>query len=781
MTALAALDALRAGDPAGALGLLGMADGDDAARAEARGMVLLATGDNDAARLALDAAIRLGGASPVLLLNRALAEDLAGDAARARDWMRELAGAYPDWAEPVLRLAESLRRANDPGAEAAYAAALERDGLRAEALIGLGSLLLQRGDAARAQSVLLRCCGLHPQQHEAWDALGLALQRLDDRMAEAAFAEASTLAPWHYDYALHRADAAWRHDHAAAELARLELAGPADPVCLTARAALLERMGKRGSAIDLLEAACTIAPGAVPPALLLAGLLARTARVAEAEAALRRALAMAPDHPRLLNDLGAVLMRRHKHAEAVRVLEDARARHGDDAVLLANLGNATVSLGLQETAVAYARAAAALGPDSVLPWRAMTNILPYADGTCAADLLQSARAVSDRLPREHPVFANARDPAKQLRVALLSGSLRTHPVGWLTVAGFEALDPAAFDIVCLAQNAAAPARDALARRFRARASAWHDVDTLDDAALAEFARSLEIDILIDLGGYGDSARMPACARRLAPVQIKWVGMQNHSTGLAEMDWFITDRWETPARLRGLYTERLLPLADGYVCYSPPPQAPDVSPLPALANGFVTFGCFNNLAKITPATIGAWATVLDRLHDARLVLKTHQFSDAETHDRIHAAFAAHGIDAHRVELRGASPHREFMRQYNDIDLVLDPFPYTGGLTTCEALWMGVPVVTMVGTIFAARHSFSHLSNVGLADWAATSTDAYIDLALEKAADLHTLSDLRAGLRARMKVSPLCDAPRFGRNLAAALRHAWRDWCARGDGS
>ena len=775
MSASAALELLRAGDAAGALRLLPA--GDQGAEAlEARGMALLAVDDATAAIVVLDAAIAHGAASPSLLLNRALAEDLAGDIIRARHWMAEIAATYPEWPEPALRLAESLRRTQDAGAEAAYEQALERDGLRAETLIGLASLLLLRGAAERAQSLLLRCCGLHPDRHEAWDALGLALLQLRDPMAEAAFTEAQNLDSTCYNYALHRAEAAWQGDGAAGELARLEVVAAADPVSLTMRAYLLERLCRRSEAIDLLEAATALAPDAATPALLLAGLLARTARVAEAEVALRRALTLEPGHARLLNDLAVVLMRRHRHVEAVALLEDLRARHGDDPTCLSNLANATVSLGLQEQACAVAREAIALAPESPATWRALTNVLPYADSTRAADLLDALRAVSDRLAHEDIPCANPRDPGKRLRLGLLSGSLRTHPVGWLTVAGFEALDPLAFEIVCLAQNAADPARDSMARRYRAIAVDWHDIDGMDDAGLAVLTRALGIDVLIDLGGYGDAGRLPACARRLAPVQVKWVGMQNHSTGLAGMDWFITDRWETPAEQRGFYTERLLALADGYVCYSPPAHAPDVGPLPALANGFITFGCFNNLAKITPATVAVWCEILAALPTARLILKTHQFSDAPTGARVRAAFVARGIGPDRIELRGASGHREFMRQYNDIDLVLDPFPYSGGLTTCEALWMGVPVVTLVGEIFAARHSFSHLSNVGLADWASFNRADYITLALRKAADIEGLADLRGGLRARMKASPLCDSVRFGRNLGAALRHAWRDWCA-----
>jgi predicted O-linked N-acetylglucosamine transferase (SPINDLY family) len=327
--------------------------------------------------------------------------------------------------------------------------------------------------------------------------------------------------------------------------------------------------------------------------------------------------------------------------------------------------------------------------------------------------------------------------------------------------------------VCLAQHDVPS--DALARRFRAVSREWLDVDTMTDAALAEAARAREIDILIDLGGYGDAGRMPACANRLAPVQIKWVGMQAHSSGLPEMDWFLTDGWETPDGFEPLYSERLLRMPDGYICYSPPPYAPDVVALPALANGFVTFGCFNNLAKITPRVIETWATILRRVPDARLVLKTHQLTDGPTADRFRAAFAARGIASDRVEMRGSSGHRTFMGEYGHIDIVLDPFPYSGGLTTCEALWMGVPTIALPGEIFASRHSTSHMSNAGLADWVAGSIDAYVEMALARARDIAGLAALRAGLRERVRQSPLCDAPRFGRNLGIALRHAWRTWC------
>ena len=711
-------------------------------------------------------------------MNLALAEAGIGDTECALARFQSIQIRQPNWDEPWLRQAETLRACSrHAAAEQAYETTLAINPMRVEALLGLAVLKLQRQDGLGAQSLLLRCCGVAPDHSQAWDALGLSLLLTGDfAAAEASFAEAQRLAPSVLDYALHKINASLAADTTKAELARLEqasIANPLDPVTPTAMGVLLECLGQRDAAICALQTATALAPNAPRPAAILGGLLARSHRGREAERALARAISLDPDNSQLQNDHATVLMRLHRHAEAKEAFEILIARDGPDVTVLCNLANVTVSLGQQEAAVAIARQAIDLAPMAHLPWRALCNSLPYRAGVGGAELLAALSQCASLLPRPHDThFANTRAPNRRLRIGLLSGSLRTHPVGWLTIAGLETLDPQAFDLICLGHDAAP---DPIALRFSAIASEWHPTDGLDDEAVCELTRSLGIDVLIDLGGYGDTGRLPACSRRLAPVQIKWVGMQNHSTGLPEMDWFITDRWETPAGFESFYAERLLTLPDGYICYSPPAHAPDVRCLPARINGHITFGCFNNLAKITPQVIATWSSILRRVPDARLVLKTHQFTDPPTCDRLLAEFWTHGIQSSRVMLQGASAHRAFLNEYNGIDMVLDPFPYSGGLTTCEALWMGVPTLTLPGETFASRHSASHMSNAGLSDWIATDLTHYTDLAVAKSANLDALAALRAGLREHLKASPLCDAPRFGRNLGQALRHAWQHWC------
>jgi len=783
VTAEAALDLLHRGDPAGALALLAdepSPDEPDSALLAARGMVQLAN-DNPAAALTdLRKAAALGDTAPTTLLNLALAEQKAGDSTHALRLMEDLERHMPGWDEPPLRLAEAFRAASKTeDAERAYGRALEINPRRESALLGLAGLLIMRGRGETARDLLLRCCGIAPDRVEAWDALGLALLLTDERsLAEPAFAEAQRLSPQTLQYALHRVEGAFAAGSEEALLTWLEVAREEDPlnhVLPAALGVLLERLGRRPEAIDAYEAATALAPDAPYPATLLANALAHANRVREAEAVLRNASTLDPDNDELRDMHASIMLRLYRHAEARTELLACIERHGERPGDLCNLANATSCLGSQDEAEELARRAIALAPGLSWPRRTLCNVLPYRDGITGAELLAALKNCSVGLPREVlPPFANTPDPERLLVIGLLSGSFKAHPVGWLTIAGFETLDPDAFAVVCLAQN---DAKDWMAKRFRAMAHEWHDVDTLSDTALAMKARDLGIDILIDLGGYGEAGRMAACAHRLAPVQMKWVGMQNHSSGLAEMDWIITDRWETPPELESVYSERPLRLADGYVCYSPPPYAPDVGPLPALANGHITFGCFNNLAKITPRVIAIWCDVLHRVPDSRLVLKTHQFADPPTAERVLAAFTERGIAPERIELRGPSGHRAFMGEYNHIDIVLDPFPYSGGLTTCEALWMGVPTVTVPGETFASRHSMSHLNNAGLADWVAPDLAAYVELAVRRAFDIPALAALRAGLRAHVKASPLCDAPRFGCNLSEALRRAWRAWCER----
>jgi predicted O-linked N-acetylglucosamine transferase (SPINDLY family) len=324
--------------------------------------------------------------------------------------------------------------------------------------------------------------------------------------------------------------------------------------------------------------------------------------------------------------------------------------------------------------------------------------------------------------------------------------------------------------VCYSDRAA---KDDVTARFQAVAALWRDVASWSDDRLAEQIRADRIDILFDLAGHTAKNRLLAFARRPAPIQITWAGYVG-TTGLAAMDYILADRHEIPPEAEAHYREKVLRMPDGYICYDPPAYAPAVTDLPALRRGYVTFGSFNNPAKLSTPILELWAKVLQRLPTARLLLKYKGMDNPALGERVRAILAGQGVEAERLELQGDSPHADLLAQYNTVDIALDTFPYNGGLTTCEALWMGAPVITLPGETFASRHSLSHLSGVGLTEMVACDQGDYVGLAVALAQDLPRLAALRAGLRPRMAASPLCDGPRFATNLLALLRAAWRSW-------
>ena len=368
--------------------------------------------------------------------------------------------------------------------------------------------------------------------------------------------------------------------------------------------------------------------------------------------------------------------------------------------------------------------------------------------------------------------ANPPVPDRQLRLGLVSSTFCRHPVGYMIVSALEAHDKSALEIYCYSNVVQG---DDLTDRIRGAVHTWRSIVGMSDEGVAALVRDDAIDILVDLSGHSKGGRLLVFARKPAPVQVKWVGGQFNTTGLDAMDYFISDSVETPPGDDAWYTEEVVRLADGYVCYEAPDYAPMVSSLPALGCPYVTFGCFNNLTKVNRGVIALWSQLFDRVTGSRLILKSQQFNDADVQAHYRAMFAEQGIAPDRLDCLGHSPHPELLATYNDIDIALDPFPYSGGLTTCEALWMGVPVVTMPGETFAARHAGSHLSNVGLTDWVVETPEQYVALVERWCGDLTGLADLRDGLRPRVKSSPLCDAPRFARNLEAAYRRMWRTWC------
>jgi len=495
----------------------------------------------------------------------------------------------------------------------------------------------------------------------------------------------------------------------------------------------------------------------------------------EAVACYRRALELQPDYAQAYNNLGNALKDEGKLDEAVACYRRALQLKPDYARAHNNLGTALQQQGNLEEAAPCYRRALELAPDFA---EAHSNCLlceQYRPGATLAALAAAHAQWNQR--HGAPLLAACRPPAndrdgnRRLRLGFVSADFGRHPVGWFLVRILEELRRHDCEIVCYSDRLR---KDEITARLAAAAGTWRDVQGLSHPMLAEQIRADRIDILFDLAGHTARNRLLVFARKPAPIQITWLGYVG-TTGLAAMDYVLADRWEIPADMENHYCEKVLRLPDGYVCYDPPAYAPEVNALPALGQGHVTFGSFNNLGKINPSVVAVWAEVLGRIPGARLVLKYQGFDDDGTRRRYEELFAARGVQRGRLELLGWSSHAQLLSEYHRIDLALDPFPYGGGLTTCEALWMGVPVITCPGETFASRHSLSHMSNIGLTETVARDLSHYVELAAQWASDLPRLAHLRAELRGRMARSPLCDGPHSAANLMHLLRTVWRQWC------
>ena len=507
---------------------------------------------------------------------------------------------------------------------------------------------------------------------------------------------------------------------------------------------------------------------------LLGNVLTTRGDLVGAEGCFRRAAGLARGAADAHNNLGTVLKMQGKLAEAVASYRRALELRANFAETHYNLANALKAQGRLDEAIAACRRALDLKPDYVAAHNNLLLALHYHPASTLATLAE-AHADFDRrhaapLRATWRPHANSRDPERPLRLGFVSPDFCRAPVGFFLIRPLENLDPKQAQAVCYFQRTT---EDDLTRRLRAASAGWREVQEMSDQHLAEQIRADGIDVLFDLAGHTGGNRLLAFARKPAPIQITWLGYVG-TTGLGAMDYLLADRHQVPPEAEPHYTEKILRMPDGYVCYDPPADAPPVGPLPALASGQVTFGSFNNPAKITPQVVAAWAEILRRSAGSRLIVKYFGLDDRLAADRLRRMLADCGVPANQVELSGGAPQAELLKCYNTVDVALDTLPYSGGLTTCEALWMGVPVVTCPGETFAGRHSLSHLSTVGLTETIAGSLDEYAELAVSLAADLTRLADLRAGLRDRVARSPLCDGRRFADNLTEILRAVWRQF-------
>ncbi len=539
----------------------------------------------------------------------------------------------------------------------------------------------------------------------------------------------------------------------------------------------LKALRRYAEAVPSLRAAALLAPENAAVWLNLGVACLELGLSEEAVARFRRAVELEPFRPDARNVLGHALLVAGRCAEARRQLEEALRLRPGYAAAHDNLGRVLKAQGRSTEAIAHHRAAVAAQPKAEVHSNLLFS-LNFPAGIAPEDVWAEhrrwAELHAEPLRAAWAPLANDFDPERRLRIGYVSPDLVNHAVAYFFEPALAARDRERFEVTCYSD---AKVADPTTGRLRAQCERWRDLAGRSDEEAAEQIRADGIDILVDLAGHTARHRLLAFARRPAPVQVTWLGYPN-TTGLAAIDYRLTEAvCDPPGATEAWHSEKLLRLAGPFSCYRPPSEAPLVTPPPSAGGHGVTFGCFNHAAKLVPEVVQLWAQVLAAVPGSRLLLRSHGWSDPESAETMRTRFAEHGIAPERLELDGSRlAMAAHLERYRRVDIALDPFPYNGTTTTCEALWMGVPVVSLAGREHRSRVGASLLTHLGSPEWIGADPASYIAICRALASSPAGLADIRARLRGRMRAGPLCDAPGFAGRLESAFREMWRARCA-----
>jgi protein O-GlcNAc transferase len=530
------------------------------------------------------------------------------------------------------------------------------------------------------------------------------------------------------------------------------------------------QFGDLPSALALVRRAVELRPDAAVCRNNLGQVLARHGRDDEAAACYEAAIELDPKYAEAHNNLGLLRARRDRLAEAEALYRKAVELDPSYAEPHTNLGNLLKDRGELDAAIACYRRAIEIRPDLSQLHSNLLLTLHYHPDQSPADLLREHLKWAERhvapLKRARRPHTNVATLERPLRIGYVSPDFREHPVARFMLPLLQEHDPRQVEVFAYSDVTMPDPVTGIVRRHVAK---WRDVAPLADDALAEAVRADGIDILVDLAAHSGHNRMLTFARKPAPIQLTYLAYCS-TTGLDAIDYRITDRFLDPSGEEGHYTEASIRLPHCYWCYSAPPLG---RPTASRRSGPPTFGCLNNYAKVSDVTLALWARLLRRVPEAELLLYARTEAQRE---RVHRALRAASVDESRATFVGRQSLALYLETYRDIDVALDPYPYGGGTTSCDALWMGVPVVSLAGRTAVSRAGSTLLSNIGLERLVATTEEQYVERAAELIRDQGQLAELRRQLRDRLESSPVMNAPQFARDFEAALKDAWRAWCA-----
>ncbi len=667
----------------------------------------------------------------------------------------------------------------DEAAEA-YAAALQIAPAAARAHLNLGTVRQEQGRFEEAIARYREALRLEPDSVLALNNLGAALQEqgeLDEAraMLDRAIRLAPALADAHFNLGS-VLEAEGDLEGAAAAYDRAVACDARFVKPLTRRARMEQRAGRLNEAVGWAERAVAADPRDATAPFVWADICDALGRHADATQGYRQAIRLKPDFPEAYNNLAMSYADRGQPDEAERLCRQGLEHQPTSSALLANLATALTHQGRQDEALVAARKAVEADPTSSDAHSNLLYALHYPPDhdpqAIFEEHLSWARRHAEPLTKVAPVPQRDRDPNRRLRVGYVSPYFRDHAVSFFSEPLIASHDRAAVELFLYSDNRR---NDAITERFRAATEHWRDVRFLSDEQLAEVVREDQIDILVDLTGHIALNRLRAFARRPAPVQVTYIGYQD-TTGMSAMDYRLTDERADPPGAERYYSERLYRLPRTYFCYRPAAESPEPTPSPAVANGHVTFGSFNNFTKVTPRVIDAWIEILRRVEHSRLVVLANRGGHVERTFARKAGEA--GIDAGRIELYNRMPRRAYFELMQRADIALDPFPFNGHTTTCDQTWLGLPTVMLQGDTYVTRYAAGVLAPVGLAANITRSEHEYIARAVALAEDFEELVRLRGALRRRMADSVLLDFAGFAREVEAAYRQMWSSWCQGG---
>lgn len=673
---------------------------------------------------------------------------------------------------------EHHRAGRAPAAEQLYRQVLDRDPGNAEAHHLIGVLRFQEGKPQQAVTAFQHALAADPENPKIlanFAAAHLVLGRVG--AAIEAFERAVVTAPETPELLKNLGTAyrqANRLEDAVFAGARSVEFFPDDSAAHANLAAALLSLGRHEDALAAAEKAVRLSPKDADAQNTLGSALLACHRHDEAIEALERAVKSAPDLVEASRNLALALQEARRYEAAAERYDTVIEKWPEDASAYAGLGRTRRLQGRLADAIAAGRKAVALNPASS---NYLSNLLFCLIGSAdqdgpslKAEHLEWAARFAGSPPQRN--FFNSRDPARRLRIGFVSADFRDHPVGRIVESVFGARDPEAVEIICYSNGAS---HDQRSEAIATTVDRFVPIVGLSDEGVASKIIEDRIDILVDLAGHSARNRLGVFALKPAPIQASWLGYMA-TTGLSAIDYVIGDPVHTPVSFDDHFVESVARLPRDLACFVAPDAELAVASVPSLRSGGIIFGAFNNPGKMNERVIGLWARILNDVAGSVLLMRYAGCEDAAVQRNFADRFAAHGIAPARLLFEGSGDYENVLRAYNRVDIALDTFPYSGTMTTMEALWMGVPVVALSGDRMTARQSAAHLTAAGLDRLVAADEEAYRQNAVDLAGDPETLTDLRAGMRERLLTSELMDAAGLAHALEEFWREMWRCWCA-----